>query len=94
MKFFLTQTHIDAGIRSHPCSCPIARCIDEARNHVSEVSVGRGIVNIDSRKYKLPKEAISFIDGYDNQKEVEPMEFEINLEDFEEIGNVNHCWGN
>lgn len=85
MKIVVTQEHIDVGRgwwRDDHCHglCPVAQAVKEAFD-ASYVGVGfvTCIYIADGKEWevKLPHNAKNFILAYDNNKPVQPFEFDL-----------------
>ena len=84
MKIKVTEDHIRNGTRRNPISCPIACAVKE--QHPIAVEQGWRIcsseierLSHDIASIDLPQEAKEFIDDFDNERPVQPFEFEICL---------------
>lgn len=80
VTIFVTQDHIDKGIRVNGKACPIAHAMTESLN--SEYHVGKCSWN-NAKNYEewgvLPQNAKDFIDAFDAGKEVKPFSFKIKV---------------
>lgn len=75
----VTDKHIIEGLRFSGDSCPIACAIKEQLNK-REVDVGCGYTRVGRKRFLLPTEACQFITRFDNGLNVEPFEFELEIE--------------
>lgn len=74
----VTKDDIEKGIKGNCCGCPIALAI----MHVIDchVEVGVNFIKIGLGPLRnLSSEQITFIDNFDNNRPVQPFEFEIEL---------------
>ena len=97
LRIEVTQDHIDAGNRaeacrlSRECNCPIANALADAGFDNPKVSygsftAGRVAGNVAlRRRYRLPTEAMTFIEHYDDARHVEPFTFDVDRADFTEV---------
>lgn len=87
----VTQEHIDNGKKCRTDTCAIAIAISESLEYPYQVRVilnesFTAICKIYSQNRNiktiiLPQRVQEFIESFDNDYKVEPMEFEINLQD-------------
>lgn len=84
--FNITKLDISTAKPSCPKRCPIAR--SAKRHKFNSVYVGNTYIRLDRKKYKLPQEAIKFIDWYDSylgttsykyQQYVKPFSFSLDI---------------
>lgn len=75
----VTEANIKAGTRNHCNACPIAIAIFRATNQHTVVTWDKAVIN--GVEYKLPEEAMRFIDTFDiaGKAWVEPFSFELNI---------------
>ena len=87
MKFSVTQAHIDTGVREDPLSCAVALCLKEQLPpdcglDLDAVKTDRvRFSDADGHDYEwfMPPEVERWIVKFDDGKEVQPFEFELEL---------------
>ena len=84
MKIRVTQEHINEGVPGKACSCPIALALNDQINPPHHIQVGSEVILIssalDTCAYGLPEKVKQFISDFDGELFVEPLEFELNIE--------------
>ncbi len=84
MKVFITQEHIDKGVKSNCTECPTALAILE-QCEVDTIEVGSLWVEVRRNcalcpyELDMPSSLKRFIEKFDDGKLVTPIEFEIDL---------------
>lgn len=76
IKVKVTKENIEKGRPGECLACPIKLAFMDLG---FEVKVDTKILIYQNQIYELPKEAIYFIDNFDNHREIEPFEFEMVL---------------
>jgi hypothetical protein len=80
MTIQVTQEDIEGGVPRDGCLCPIARSIKRAlKTGLVEVDTDRVQLYADAR-VPLPDKAQVFISLFDDDRPVEPFEFELPIE--------------
>lgn len=77
-KFKVTDKEIKTGIRASHNSCPVALTLRE--NGYPKALVGTSNIELSPVKtISMPSELIKWIDDFDSDKEVQPIEFELDI---------------
>ena len=79
MKIQVTDWHIKHGIRGSSTCCPVALAVEEASRAMygtCNVLVS-DIIYINHHSYPAPQVVKKFIADFDEDKQVEPIEFEL-----------------
>ena len=97
-RIAVTQRNIDDGGRaascrlSMECNCPIAVAVAEAgfcnpRVTMNTFTAGPALAAAveNRRRYRLPPEATTFIEHFDDSRHVEPFTFDVDDEDYTEL---------
>lgn len=83
MLIKVTQVHIDNGCRLSCSQCPIALAIYETSALIRNVRVRKITTFTDlyhgDKAFKLPDEALEFIQKFDSGLKVEPFEFTLGV---------------
>lgn len=82
MKIFVTQEHIDNGIRLEGNACPVALALMEATGlYREDIDIDRSRILAGSYRFKSPPSVSEFVDKFDGEADCEnncePFEFEI-----------------
>lgn len=81
MLISVTQTHINHGAKGIPTSDPVALALEDSGFYAAWVSPSR--LRTKSSKYdtwkdyEIPDEVLRFITDFDQDRLVEPFEFEL-----------------
>ena len=94
----LTEQHITAGERavdrrlSRECNCPVAHALAAAgfenprvRMQVFTAGADNSLVKGERRRYRLPPEAVTLIERFDDNLVVDPITFAVNADDYERV---------
>ena len=94
----LTEQHITAGERavdrrlSRECNCPVAHALAAAgfenprvRMQVFTAGADNSLVKGERRRYRLPPEAVTLIERFDDNLVVDPITFTVNADDYERV---------
>lgn len=86
LKINVTQECIDAGVPTEPAHCPIAVAVENMGAYNIEIGSDWAIAEWNDRviNTELPLSAQEFIAAFDEDKPVEPFEFEIEIKDYQE----------
>ena len=79
MKIQVTQENIDRGIRRNCGFCPIANALFDATGEWWMVDGNHA--HLRRRMIELPTIATDFIDDFDSGAPVEPVEFDLPIEE-------------
>ena len=81
MKVKVEQRHIDHGVVGSCKECPVALALTEATSTIVIVgqSTWRFCYDMPQDSRRLPDKVIVFISDFDDDQEVEPIEFEVKL---------------
>ena len=80
MKIDVLHSDIEYGIKRNCEDCPIARAINRALNNPSRtVEVTHMTVYIGTETFRLPTVATEFIRTFDDEREVRPFSFEMEI---------------
>ena len=79
MKIQIRKHDIDVGNRGCTTSCPVARAIKRVTD--KPVDVIGTYAKIGDKKVDLPYVVMKFIHEYDFEFNVQPLEFELEIED-------------
>lgn len=80
----MIQSDIEGAIRNDANCCPVARCIKRCmKAELVEVQDSESII-VNYENYCSDKELDQFIDAFDAGKPVEPISFELRLEEQDE----------
>jgi len=74
--FQVTKEHIAVGQKNNTCFCPVALAIREKITNCY-VTVNNFTAILGEDYYTLPKPVSDFIEKFDNNLEVSPLEFEL-----------------
>lgn len=72
----VTQQDIDTGTKRSICSCPIALSLKRQMN-TSIVIVRSDIILVRDKYHGTPKEAVEFMERFDNELSVKPFSFDM-----------------
>ena len=86
MKLTVTEKHIRDGIRGKPKSCPIALALCEAG--YEDCFVGPSVVSFADSDSKLPKVARLFVFDFDHEIDVQPIAFELKVQNGKYAGTL------
>ena len=77
MRINVTQQDIDNGLRCNQTHCPIAIAVYRC----AALSFAVYSINMRYKEFniQLPASVQEFIESFDNNKEVQPFSFEVNL---------------
>jgi len=81
IKIEVNKFDILMGARFCPLFCPVSRAISREIGGYCRVSSNLVFDLKGIKLFKLPKEVIKFIDDFDKGKEVEPITFELEVND-------------
>jgi hypothetical protein len=79
MKVEVKQEHIDKGVPSNGCECPIALALGEMFPD-AQVLVCDGRIEVGFEVAAPPQEAKEFINDFDDGEPVAPFSFDLDID--------------
>lgn len=88
----VTQSDIDEGMRKHPCRCPISIALYRVLGcGTGTVWVHEDCVSTNQGHGRLPAKAKEFIYCYDSGQIVDPIEFDLELQEERDDEHSTDC---
>ncbi len=77
---WVTQQHIDEGVRNDPCRCPLALALTEYHGCLVKVTSEGTTVGAESRIRPLHKNLTDLVESFDRGEKVEPFALQCTKE--------------